>query len=654
MPGNRLLKSLRQFNVLAGIGLLAGVLALLWPMLQRGYPITYSTQFNLSWAFQYQRQFFGGQFYPRWLEYSNFGYGNPTFAFYPPLCMVTTLPFRLLGLDMPGSLVASMGLAMAVFGLGLYALLQQLLPWALALGLALASMAGPYWLLDIYERGAIGEVWAIALMPWVLWASLQTICRPQSIGPVAVLALSYGLLTLSHLPTLLVFTLIWLPLPWVLGGRDPLWPRVGRCYLGFGLGLGWAAFYLLPAFWDQRFIQIDWVNYHSFQLPQNHLILSGLIQLRPQWLWNPVIPNSNLPFHTGLVEYWIWVMAVVSGAGILVFWERLARKSKGAPLIQESSSTGGLGSTAPLNQAILLYSLGASLVALLMMTDLLAWLYEWVLPLRRIQFSWRWMAVTTVTVPWLLGSLAGWGWGHKRLRLLLLVGIGLAMGVQTWQGFYVLSKAEFDSQIVETFASLAEAKQFPYEPQQQPGRALKWQLKWYESEFHWVFPDGLALGDVWEYRPLAATLGMPPPRVAPLLEWKGEAGSLLESQPKASLVDLETSEALLQVEEWSYGYRRFRAVNPTNQDQWVALRTFYYPGWSVDLDGRMWSSAPGVGGVLLVRIPPGEHRVEVRYLGTAADWLGWILTGVAGVLLVELRRLLRLLGLRTTEEATPC
>ncbi|MFS8909045.1 hypothetical protein NW835_11455, partial [Synechococcus sp. OH2] len=76
-----MLKRLHQPGGLIGIALLAGVLALLWPMLQRGYPITHSTHFNLNWAFQYQRQFFGGQFYPRWLEYSNFGYGNPTFAF---------------------------------------------------------------------------------------------------------------------------------------------------------------------------------------------------------------------------------------------------------------------------------------------------------------------------------------------------------------------------------------------------------------------------------------------------------------------------------------------------------------------------------------------------------------------------------------------
>lgn len=614
---SEMLKRLHQPGGLIGIALLAGVLALLWPMLQRGYPITHSTHFNLNWAFQYQRQFFGGQFYPRWLEYSNFGYGNPTFAFYPPLCMVATLPFRALGLDMLGSLVASMGLAMAVFGLGLYLLLRQVLPWALALVLALLSMAGPYWLVDIYQRGAIGEVWAIAVSPWVFWASLQTICRLQALWPVAALALSYGLLALSHLPTLLVLTLIWLPLPWVVGGRDPFWPRVGRCYLGFGLGLGWTAFYLLSAFWDQRHVQVDFVNFTEEYTPHHRLMVSGLMQLKPRW--------TEHWFESNLVGYWVWMAAVLGGVGILVFLEWLARRSGRSFSCQES------GAAESLARATLLYSLGASLVALLMMTDLLAWLYEWVLPLRRIQFSWRWMAVTAVTVPWLVGSLAGWGWGHKRWRLPLLVGLGLAMAVQTWQGLQLVSKAGFDPPLVQTFQELAAAKQFPNEPQERPGIAF--------LHMHWRFPDGLALVDALEYRPRQVTLPMPPPQVDPLLQWQGE---------------VEDPAARLQVEEWRYGYRRFRALNPTGQEQAVVLRTFYYPAWRVQIDGWFRAAEYNEPGLLQVRIPPGEHRVEVRYLGTAADWLGWILTGVAGVLLVELRRLLRLLGLRTTEEATPC
>lgn len=310
----------------------------------------------------------------------------------------------------------------------------------------------------------------------------------------------------------------------------------------------------------------------------------------------------------------------------------------------ETESHGALESSAPLAKAILLYSLGASLVALLMMTDLLGWLYEWVLPLRRIQFSWRWMAVTAVTVPWLLGSLAAWGWGQKGWRILLIVGIGLAMGIQSWQGWQVLSRAWFDPQTIQTFQELSAAKPFPNEPQQRPGIAF---LHW-----HWIFPDGLALVDVPEYRPRQATLPMPPPEVDPLLRWQGDMVNFGREQS-----DLEP---LLEVEQWRYGYRRFRAVNPTDQDQWVVLRTFYYPAWRVQVDGRLTSAEHSGVGLLQVRIPPGDHRVQVRYLGTAAEWMGWILTGLTGVLLVKLRRLLRLLNLNgarrqeTPEEVTAC
>jgi hypothetical protein len=660
-----MLKALRQPGRIVGIGLLGGVLFLLWPMLQQGYPITHSTQFNLSWAFQYQRQFFGGQFYPRWLEFSNFGFGNATFAFYPPLCMVATLPFRMLGLAMPASLVASMGLAMGVFGAGLYALIHTVAPRPLALILALMGMAGPYWLVDIYQRGAIGEVWAIALLPWIFWASCQVIRRPGSIGPIGALAASYGLLVLSHLPTLLLFTLVWLPLPWVLCWRDPLWPKLGRSYLGFVLGLGWSAFFLVPAFFDQRLIQVDSVNFAEDYLPQNRLMLSGLTQLQPRL--------TQHWFESSLLGYWGWMVAVVFAVGILplVRWGVSWVVKRGTSLHNKVSDGPGTTSQPPqppreillsreiLSGEILLYTLGASLISLLMMTDLLSWIYDWVLPLQRIQFSWRWMGITAVTVPWLLGSLAGWG--QKHLRYPLMLGIGIAVAVQSWQGLRIMAQTQFQPQVIQTFHTLSSAKQFPIEPQQRPGTSF---LYW-----HWIFPDGLALVDVSEYRAHGVTFPMPPPDVDPLLRWQGHLSDfgMDGEQRQLSAANLDPLDPLdpvaladLQVERWSYGYRRFRAVNPTDQDQFVVLRTFYYPAWWVEMDGRFRSAEHTGLGQLQVRIPPGSHQVQVRYLGTPMDWLGLLLTGLTGVLLVKLRWVITLLGLswaqvqKTSEETTAC
>ncbi|MEL7476866.1 MAG: hypothetical protein AAGJ55_11655, partial [Cyanobacteria bacterium J06555_12] len=124
------------------------------PMAIADYPITHSTQFNLSWVFQYQAQVDGGQWYPRWLEYSNYGFGNPTFAFYPPLCMVATLPFHIMGVDIAASLVASMGLAVLVFVVGIFRYARSFFPVRIAAIAAVSAGAMPYVCVDIYQRGA--------------------------------------------------------------------------------------------------------------------------------------------------------------------------------------------------------------------------------------------------------------------------------------------------------------------------------------------------------------------------------------------------------------------------------------------------------------------------------------------------------------------
>lgn len=177
--------------LLVGIAMIATI-----PMFLHSYPVTHSTQFNLSWAFQYQRQFWSGQIYPRWLEFSNFGFGNATFVFYPPMLMVATLPFNILGMDLPASLVGSMALAAFTLAWGIYLYATLYFPCWLALGISSLAVASPYFLIDIYQRGAIAEVWAIAFIPWVLLAThklIDQIHLPQMQRTHAIsLAIAWG------------------------------------------------------------------------------------------------------------------------------------------------------------------------------------------------------------------------------------------------------------------------------------------------------------------------------------------------------------------------------------------------------------------------------------------------------------------------------
>ncbi|NJO85893.1 MAG: YfhO family protein [Synechococcaceae cyanobacterium RM1_1_27] len=78
----------------------------------------------------------------------------------------------------------------------------------------------------------------------------------------------------------------------------------------------------------------------------------------------------------------------------------------------------------------------------------------------------------------------------------------------------------------------------------------------------------------------------------------------------------------LEIAQWQFGRRQFRANNPHSLPQAVLLRTLYYPGWRVRLDGGWIPTERTDLGQLQVTVPPGEHQVTVVYMGTAMDWIG--------------------------------
>ncbi|MDX2272495.1 MAG: hypothetical protein NW237_11200 [Cyanobacteriota bacterium] len=590
--------------------LMLGFLAVLasLPMIEQGYPSTHSTQFNLIWAFQYHQQFVGGQFYPRWLEFSNFGFGNATFAFYPPLCMVAALPFLLLGWDVPTALVGSMGLAIFLLGWGLYGYSRCFFPTWIALGIGGVGMLAPYFLVDIYQRGAIGEVWAMVTLPWIGWAGERLRRQAQSAWPILGLALAYGLLVLSHLPTLLIFTLLWIPWPWIVALPGQRWSLVLRTYAGMALAFCWTAFYLWPATLDQRWIQVGSVNADPEYQPQNRLMVKGLTQFQPQF--------TQHWFEKPLVNVWLVMGAVTLLVGVvwvIMVWYQPKVAQEGSEETPPPRSDLG---------RVSLYWWLVAVVSLLMMTDLLSWIYPLLTPLKRIQFSWRWMSLTSVVVPLLLGyglhQSTYWvrGWRRLGAGILAVACFGL-MAVTVTQGSQILEKASFNPREMQIFTVLAQAKArlYPQEPQVPLSGKGDPFLYW-----HWIFPDGMAFVDVPEYRARGVTYPMPPQQPTPLLAW--QSPSLNPDH--------------LQLQQWQFGIRRFQAINPSQENAVALVRTFYYPGWSVQMDGRRIPTEKTAEGQLQVTIPTGEHQVRITYQGTWADGLGravsfltvWVVLGM--------------------------
>ncbi len=612
------------------------------PMLERSYPITHSTHFNLSWALQYQEQFFAGQAYPRWLEFSNFGFGNATFVFYPPLCMVATLPFRALGMGLVGSLIASMALAMVVFAGGLYRYGDRHFPRSIAILVAALGVLAPYFLVDIYQRGSLGEVWAIAMLPWItlatenlvervnreplpsvaaevnpdrdhdlnngvdnnldtLWESPTSWRERLKTGtallnrPSLQLILSYSLLVLSHLPTLLIFTLVWLPFPaWIAAPsrrRTALISSYAAVFLSFGL----TAYFLMPVVLDGGSVQLGALYSSPDYLPQHRLMLSGIWQLNLQL--------TEHWFDRGLIRLWLLLLAVTLAAaiasGVFTWGQRWWGTLSKPPQLRLQG-----------------YWLFASAVGLLMTTDLLSWLYESTYILQGIQFSWRWLALPCVYVPLLLGYWLNYSQAHQPENLLHRGAVALMMGVwvmailsQIVQGILIAERAVYDPSRIAQFARLAEIKAFPESYHLPPGEPF---LNW-----HWRRGEQLALVDVYEYRAKWVNLEMPPRNEYPLLAWQ------------------DGTEMDLVRDHWAFGERMFSARNTSITSQAVELRSFDYPAWFVRLDDGAWRRVDHTrDGRIRVWIPPGLHQVTVRYRGTFAEQFGFMVSSLTALLLV--------------------
>lgn len=589
------------------------------PMMWNGYPKTHSTAFNLGWLVQYQRQFFAGQFYPRWLEFSNFGFGNATFAFYPPLCVVATLPFRALGLGVGGSLVASMALAIALFGGGLYRYTRCFYPAWIALVAAAVGMLSPYLLVNVYERGAIGEVWAIALIPWILFATHQSVRRADAEpSPDAarwrralarwgldpdrdwlLLVLVYGLLVLSHLPTLLLFTLVWVVLPgWsATSGR-----RVAaalRCYAGALLSFGATAFFLVPVLLDGKTVQLDALAPSGAYLPQNRFLLLGLRQLRPRF-------SERGGLDAMLVQPWLSLLAIaLLGAAVWAIWRRWSHNPR------------------PADRAPLSYWAAIAVLALGMTTDLSRKIYLALTTLQRIQFSWRWLSLGAVCRPLLVAAVLHWGVRDRSAPRMLRGGaLLLVAAIASWsfvQGASVVGDTEYDTATRDRFIAYSTAQPFPVEPA--PERL---DSRWIVH--YWDDADRVWIEDVREYRAKGVTLELPPTRSYSLLEWQNDALNELDS-------------ARLDVVDWSFGRRRILANNPSDRPQSLNLHTFYYPAWSVRQvsSSASWQAVDRASdGRLQVTVPPGQHELQVAYRGTDADRLGRGLSGLTAITLVAI------------------
>jgi hypothetical protein len=290
---------------------LAAFLAIL-PLLIKGCSCGHDFDFHLLSWMEAARQFTHGNLHPHWAYTPAYNAGEPRFVFYPPLSWMIG---AILGLLFPWTWTPTLytWLALAASGLALHRLARDFTSPTAALIAAVVYTVNPYMLFTAYERTAYAELLAAAWIPLLLHAILRKqVTIPGIAIPIALLWLTnapaavmscYALALLTALRLVYPFTQInslqsnsFKPTETVISTEanhslivshaveksaslslPPNASTQTRLQLalnttaGTALGLSLAAFYILPAAYERRYVQIAMAIIPNMRIQDNFL-----------------------------------------------------------------------------------------------------------------------------------------------------------------------------------------------------------------------------------------------------------------------------------------------------------------------------------------------------------------------------------------------
>ena len=195
-----------------------------------------------------------GIVYPHWAALAQYGYGEARFIFYPPASWTLGAA---LGALLPWKAVPGVYVWFALTLSGCYMILlsRQWLELRDAMFAAALYAANPYYIVIVYWRSAFAELLAGALLPLLLLYGLR--CGEEEEQAIIPLGLIVAAAWLTNIPAAVMVNYSLALLIVMLAVREQS-PRVLFCgaLAGF-LGAALAAFFLLPAAYEGRWVNIS-------------------------------------------------------------------------------------------------------------------------------------------------------------------------------------------------------------------------------------------------------------------------------------------------------------------------------------------------------------------------------------------------------------
>src|SRR4030043_1545588 len=321
---------------------------------------------DILWHFIWSEQFYNalmeGVLYPRWVD-TPFGYGSPTFVFYAPLSFYVISLITILTKSSILSMKIAIYLSFFLSGLTMYFFARKLNGERAGLVSGVVYQLLPYHIFNLFWRGVVPELFAFIWFPLIL-LFLHKIFTNTKSSSIVFLSLAYAGLIMTHLVSSFMFTFIMIGYALYLSLIEK---RKGmlKVLCAIMLGLGLSSIYLIPVIFERGFVHIELIKILDYK--DSFLFIK-----------NNLVKREFYPIIHGIV---------ILEIAFLVFSFLLIRKK----IIKSDN----------------IFFVLLLLISLFLTTPLSVFIWKYVPEFSNLQFPWRWLTFSGLSVSIVAGNLIG-------------------------------------------------------------------------------------------------------------------------------------------------------------------------------------------------------------------------------------------------------
>lgn len=361
-----------------------------YALLHPGLPPTHDGESHVIRFYEFDKTLRDGNIYPRWAADLNNGYGVPLFNYVYPLPNYIASFFHFFGFSFIDAFKLNLFLATIVGALFFYLWSKEY--WG-NLGGIISSVFytfSPYRFVDIYVRGSVGEVWALAFFPAFLWSFDQAVKMGKRIYiPLAAVFLSLIIFSHNILAIMFFCFVIFYALYYLLQQKNKKFAAIPVFTIVF-IGLGMSAIFWLPALLEQKYS----TGLQIFDIRQNFPEVYEL--LIPSWGSGFSGENlqNQMSYQIGVANL---IVTFISFIGWIVLLKRKDKKTA---------------------NLLLFFLVSFAVICFLMLKQSLS-IWEKVSIMQYFQFPWRFLSLIILITSFLAGSIYKL-WTNKILFFIMI------------------------------------------------------------------------------------------------------------------------------------------------------------------------------------------------------------------------------------------